>query len=176
VKRRGKIRARIVEGHASGRVGAIKGHGGGHVSFVTERPARGFLRIPNPEPTFTTPDGRNFRISRRALSAALRPHAHELAAFLLLAASNPKRKPGEPVSIPFDVANFVACLLRGLPSTRRGRPRKVSTNQALELVLHHSVREAARLIAKSTGENPENIRASVYGAKRRARKGGNKFK
>jgi hypothetical protein len=106
---------------------------------------------------------------------ALRPHAHELAAFLQLAASNPKRKPGEPVSISFDLANFVACLLRELPSTRRGRRRKASTNEALDLALEHSLRKATRLVAERTGENPENIRTRVLAAKRRARKGGNKF-
>jgi hypothetical protein len=141
---------------------------------------RFFLRVSHPEPIFTVLDGmhagRQFPISRRALGAALRPYAHELAAVLLLAASNPKRKPDEPVSIPTDFANFVWCLLWALPGSRRGRPRKASTNQALELAVRHSVREAARLIGESTGENPENIRARVLAAKRRARKGGNKFK
>jgi hypothetical protein len=173
MKGRGK-RAGIVEGHATGRVG-IQGRGSGDVSFVTERPARGFLRIPNPEPIFTTPDGRKFRISRRALGEALRPHARELAAALLLAVYNPKREPGEPVSISFDFANLVWCLLRVLPGSRRGRPRKASTNRALELAVQHGVRKAARLIAESTGEDPENIRRSMYGVKRRARKGGDKF-
>jgi hypothetical protein len=70
----------------------------------------------------------------------------------------------------------VVLLLFTQPAPKRGRPRKASTSRALELSAQHSVREAARLIAKSTGENPENIRARVLGAKRRVRKGGNKFK
>jgi hypothetical protein len=174
VKGRRKTRTRIVKGHGGGRVGSIEGRASGVVSFVTG--ARVRVRLPIPEPIFTAPDGREFRISRRALGAALRPHAHELAAFLQLAASNPKRKPGELVSISSDFANFVVCLLQALPGSRRGRRRKASTNQALELAVQHGVRKAARLTAKSTGEDPENIRARLYGAKRRAEKGGNKFK
>ena len=161
MKKRGKVWA-----------GTVKG---GDVNFVIKR--RFLLRVPHPEPSVTFPDGREFPISRRALGKVLiRAHAHELAAALAVNIANPKRKHGEPVSIPSDLANYLWCLAWALPSSRRGRRRKASTNEALELAVEHGMRKAARLTAKSTGENPENIRARMYAAKRRDRKGGNKFK
>jgi hypothetical protein len=126
-------------------------------------------------------DGREIVLTKPrdllALGKVVRPHAHMLAGILLLSATNPRRKGGEPASVPSDLLHLVVCLLLALPRVRRrGRPRKAGTDEAMELSIEHSVREAARLIAKRTGENPENIRTRVLGAKRRARKGGNKFK
>jgi hypothetical protein len=175
MKGRGSVRTGIVEGHARGRVGIPKGHASGLVSFVTEVPARVRVRLPMPTAIVRGPDGRETVIDPLVLGRAVKPHAHMLARILLLVAANPRRKAGEPVSVPFDVLNLAVCLLLALQRPRRGRPRKASTNRALELAAQHSLREAARLVAKSTGENPDNIRARVLGAKRRARKGGNKF-
>jgi hypothetical protein len=180
VKRRGKSRTGVVEGHASGRVGIIKGHASGDVRFVMEGPVRVRVRLPMPAAIIRGPDGREIVLTKSrdllALGKAVRPHAHMLASILRLSAANPRRKGGEPASISFDLLHLVVCLLLALPRSRPGRPRKATTNEALELAVQHSVRKAARLIAKRTGENPENIRARVLGAKRRARKGGNKFK
>jgi hypothetical protein len=127
-----------------------------------------------PTAIIRAPDGREIaRLTKPrdflALGKAVRPHAHMLAGILMLTAAK-QRKAGE-----FDLLNIIACLLLALPRSKRGRPRKASTSRALELAAQHSVRQASRLIAKSTGEDPENIRARVLGAKRRAQKGGNKF-
>jgi hypothetical protein len=164
-----------MKGRGSVRNGIVEGHAGGLVSFIMEAPARVRVRLPMPTAIVRGPDGRETVIDPLVLGKAVKPHAHMLARILLLVAANPRRKAGEPVSVPFDVLNIAACLLLALQRPRRGRPRKASTNRALELAAQHSLREAARLVAKSTGENPDNIRARVLGAKRRARKGGNKF-
>jgi hypothetical protein len=179
MKGRGRARTGIVEGRARGRVG-LKAHAGGRVGFIMERPARIRVRLRMPPVIVSGPDGREIRMtSPRELSIlgkAVKPHAHMLASvILLLAAANPRRRAGELVSVPLDLLNMVACLLLALPRPRRGRPRMASTNRALELAVQHTMRGATQLIAKSTGENPENIRARVLGIKRRARKGGNKF-
>jgi hypothetical protein len=180
VKGRGKNRTGGVEGHASGRVGIIKGYASGHVRFVMEGPARVRVRLPMPAAIIREPDGREIVLTKPrdvlALGKAVRPHAHMLAGILRLSAASPRRKGGEPVSVSFDLLHLVACLLLALPRSRPGRPRKGTTNEALELSVQHSVRKAARLVAKRTGENPENIRARVFGVKRRARNGGNKSK
>src|SRR5262245_33568746 len=146
-----------------------------------EGPARVRVRLPMPAAIIRGPDGREIVLTKPrdllALGKAVRPHAHMLASLLRLSAVNPRRKGGEPASVSFDLLHLVVCLLLALPRSRRpGRRRKASTDEAMELSVQHSLREAARLIAKRTGENPENIRTRVLGAKRRARKGGNKFK
>jgi len=74
------------------------------------------------------------------------------------------------------VAHAVAILL-SLPRPKRGRPRKFSTDAALELTQAQlaSVRRASRLIAEGyPGESPENIRSRLRGLKRRRPKGGKK--
>ena len=106
----------------------------------------------------------------RALGKALKPNAHELAKHLLHFAAASERNEGDPVLIPPNLLSEAVLLLLALAGPQRGAPRKDSTNQALELVAQHGMRKAARLIAKSTGENPENLRARLYGIKRRARK------
>jgi hypothetical protein len=112
----------------------------------------------------------------RAAGKALKPEAHRLADRLLRAALRSWREGSDSISVPPSLLSEVALPLFAQPAPKRGRPRLASTSRALELSALHSVRGAARLIGKSTGENPDNIRARVLGAERRARKGGNKFK
>jgi hypothetical protein len=146
----------------SGRGISLTGHARGHVIWplhrvVIERMA-GNLRM------------------LRAAGKARKPEAHRFADRLLRTALRSWREGRDAISVPPHLLSEVVLLLLALPGPQRGRPRKASTRRALELSAQHSVREAARLIAKSTGENPENIRARVLSAKRRVRKGGNKFK
>jgi hypothetical protein len=151
-----------VKGPVSGRGISLTGHAPGRVIWplhrvVIERMA-GNLRM------------------LRAAGKALKPEAHHFADRLLHTALKSWREGSSSISVPPNLLSEVVLLLLALPGPKRGRPRKPSTGRALELSTQYSVREAARLIAKSTGENPENIRARVLGAKRRIRKGGNKFK
>jgi hypothetical protein len=173
VKGGGKTRTRTVKGHGGGRI-AIAAHARGLVGFVMEKPARVRVRLPMPIAIVRAPDGREVRLTKPsdflALGKVVRPHAHMLAGLLMMIAATKQRKAGE-----FDLLNFVACLLLALPRSKRGRPRMASTSQALDLAVAHSVRKAAQLIAKGTGENPETVRDRLRAAKRRARKGENKF-
>jgi hypothetical protein len=100
-----------------------------------------------------------------------KPHPHEIAKDLLRITANSQLNEDDR-----ELLGVAAQLLLALPAPRRGRRSKASTLQAMELAVKYSVRKAARLIADRTGENPENIRVRLLGIKRRARKGGNKFK
>jgi len=150
------------EGRGSGRLG-IEGEASGFIGFaITGRNGQVIKYLANQR-------------DAKAFGTALKPHAHMYSAILWLIARHMERRRGDQAPL-IDLLRTIACLLLALPRPVRGRPRKPSTNPTLDLAARVSVRKAVRLTAKETGENPENIRARYYGIKRRAKKGGNKFK
>jgi hypothetical protein len=82
-------------------------------------------------------------------------------------------------TIPVVLVASCAALLLTMPRSGRGRPRKSSTEKALELAEsgQMSARGAARFVAALTGEEtPDQIASRVRGIKRRPSKGGKKLR
>ena len=118
--------------------------------------------------TGTFPDGLH---DLRVVGQALRPRAHALAEHL---ARGIARQTGLLVTVPRDLICQVLLVLLAMPRTKLGRPRMSSTGDALKLTQAEraSVRQAARIIASTTGEPPEAIRSRLRGLKRRLPKRG----
>ena len=71
------------------------------------------------------------------------------------------------VFLPAHTLAMAVVILATLPRPRRGRPLMPSTVGALELAKEiGSSRKVAKLIAESTGEPSENVRARLRGLKR----------
>ena len=71
------------------------------------------------------------------------------------------------VSLPAHTLAMAVAILATLPKSTRGRPLMPSTVEALKLAEEvGSNRKVSRLIADSTGEPSENIRARLRGLKR----------
>ena len=124
----------------------------------------------------------------REFGKALRPFAHELSAlcrqylahefddighvFALLVHSPEDTEDFVKISmhVPAFTVAFAAAILSTLPGSRRGRPRKTSTVEALKLLgemkSNHGV---AKRIAAMTGESSEQIRSRLRGIRRRSK-------
>jgi hypothetical protein len=107
----------------------------------------------------------SFRIPTRLLrnlrtfGRAHKPYAHWLAAVLLLFASTPRRKAGEPVSVPSDLFDMVVGVLLTLPASKRGRRPEDSTPELQRLFAQlGSKRAAARAVSNKTGEDFDTLR------------------
>ncbi|MGQ2185278.1 hypothetical protein ACT4MK_18265 [Bradyrhizobium barranii] len=74
------------------------------------------------------------------------------------------------VPVPVTTIALAAAILSTVPGTRRGRPRDLSTNEAVELAARlKSVRAAAKIIAAKTGKSEEAVRSSIRAANTKAR-------
>lgn len=73
------------------------------------------------------------------------------------------------ITVPAHTLAVMAAILSTLPKPRGGRPLLPSTTNALQLVKKvGSTRKVAKLLAESTGEPLERVRARLRGHKRRA--------
>ena len=97
--------------------------------------------------------------------------AHKFAERLLRVVAKAQREGRKQVLIPNIVASVIACALLARPGSGRGRPRKPTTNDALDLVkAGTSKHRAAVSIAESSDEDTETIRRRLRPSKPRPRK------
>jgi hypothetical protein len=131
-----------VKGHGRGSI-TLKGYGRGYYIW----PLRVVIEhMSNPR-------------ELRALGAALKPNAHELAKRLLRVAADQQRDEGDPVPVPPNLLSEAALLLLALAGPQRGRPPKASTLQLLQLYAEgQTKRGAARAVARETGEPFDTVR------------------
>jgi hypothetical protein len=129
----------------------------------------------------------------RSLGETFRPFAHETATDLrkilnavsfvnadhvwglAVALEEAKAKPQLDkicVPVPLTLVASAVAILSSLPRAQRGRPRDLSTDEAVKLAAKlKSVRAAAKIIAAATGKSEETVRSNIRGAKKRSKKG-----
>jgi hypothetical protein len=104
----------------------------------------------------------------RALGRAI--DAHALVELLFRAVAKAQQDGITWIPVPTNLAGEIILALSARPGPRQGRPRKPSTNDAMDLVKTGvSKRKAAKSISPSSGESPENLRRRLRPSKSKPR-------